>query len=162
MLARDVMQTHVITVEPDLPLVDAHRLFVEEEIGGAPVLDETGRLLGVVTSSDLLRGVEEEHGRGTSEAFYLREHLEFSGPDWSNAPQDFQDRLASLTVGDVMTTRTVTVTPETSVAEVAGLMRRHRIHRVLVVQDDGLAGIISTFDLIAALEKTPPRKAGRG
>ena len=57
-LARDVMQTHLVTVEPELPLVDVHRLFVEEEITGAPVVDDTGRLLGVISSTDLLRAVD--------------------------------------------------------------------------------------------------------
>ena len=116
-LARDVMQTHLVTVEPELPLVDVHRLFVEEEITGAPVVDETGRLLGVISSTDLLRAVDEEHGSASSETHYFRESLEFSGPDWARAPSDFQDRLAALTVEDAMTRGGITVAPETSAAK---------------------------------------------
>jgi CBS domain-containing protein len=156
-LARDVMQTQVVTVEPELPLVDVHRLFVEEEITGAPVVDDEGRLLGVISSTDLLRAVEEEHESASSEPHYFREWLEFSGPDWARAPQDFQDRLASLTVADAMTRGGIHVPPETPVAEVAGLMRRHRIHRVLVVEKDLLVGILTTFDLVGLLEKGPSR-----
>ena len=59
--ARDVMQTYLISVNPETPLLEVHRLFVDEEINGAPVVDETGRLLGVISSVDLLRAVEEEH-----------------------------------------------------------------------------------------------------
>jgi CBS domain-containing protein len=156
-LARDVMQTHLVTVEPELPLVDVHRLFVEEEITGAPVVDETGRLLGVISSTDLLRAVDEEHGSATSETHYFRESLEFSGPDWARAPSDFQDRLAALTVEDAMTRGGITVAPETPVGDVAALMRRHRIHRVLVVEREVLVGILTTFDLIQVLEKGTPR-----
>jgi len=152
-LARDVMQTQLVTVEPELPLIDVHRLFVEEEITGAPVVDETGRLLGVISSTDLLRAVEEEHGSASSEPHYFREWLEFSGPDWAGAPSDFQDRLASLTVDDAMTRGGITVAPETPIVEVAGLMRRHRVHRVLVVENEALVGILTTFDLIGLLEK---------
>ena len=156
-LARDVMQTHVVTVEPELPLIDVHRLFVEEEITGAPVADETGRLVGVISSTDLLRAIEEEHESATSEPHYFREWLEFSGPDWTRSSPDFQDRLASLTVADAMTRGGITVSPDAPIAEVAGLMRRHRVHRVLVVEDGLLVGILTTFDLIGLLEKSPGR-----
>ncbi len=152
-LARDVMQTHLVTVEPDLPLIDAHRLFVEEEITGAPVVDETGRFIGVISSTDLVRAIGEEHESATSEPHYFRQWLEFSGPDWTRATPDFQDRLASLSVADAMTPGGIAVGPDASIAEVAGLMRRHRIHRVLVVENEVLAGILTTFDLIGLLEK---------
>lgn len=159
-LARDVMQTHVISVELDLPLLDVHRLFVEEEINGAPVVDDTGRLLGVITSLDLLRAVEEEHESGSAYPRYFRDDLEFSGPDWTNAPEDFQDRLSELTVRDAMTTGAVTVSPDTPISEIASLLLRHRIHRVLVVERELLAGLISTFDLISLLSKEPVPKEG--
>jgi CBS domain-containing protein len=156
-VAHDVMQTHLVTVEPELPLIDVHRLFVEEEITGAPVVDETGRLVGVISGTDLLRAVGEEHDSARSEPNYFREWLEFSGPDWAGAPSDFQDRLATLTVADAMTPGGITVTPETPAGEVAALMRRHRVHRVLVVEGDLLVGILTTFDLIGLLEKSAPR-----
>lgn len=152
-LARDVMQSHVVTVEAELPLLDVHRLFVEEEITGAPVVDEVGRLVGVISSSDLLRAVEQEHESATSEPHYFREWLEFSGPDWARATADFQDRLASLTVADAMTRGGISVAPEAPITEVAGLMRRHRVHRVLVVEKGLLVGILTTFDLVGLLEK---------
>ena len=156
-LARDLMQTHLVTVEPELPLIDVHRLFVEEEITGAPVVDETGRLLGVISSTDLLRAVEEEHDSAGSEPNYFREWLEFSGPDWVGAPSDFQDRLTSLTVADAMTRGGITVAPDIPIEEVAAVMRRDRVHRVLVVENDLLVGILTTFDLIGLLEKGPTR-----
>lgn len=152
--ARDVMQTHVITVDPDLPLLDAHRLFVEEEIHGAPVVDETGRLLGVVSSADLLRAVDDEEG-GRAPAF-LREVLEESGKA-ARLPDELDATLRDLRVADVMTHGGVTVTPDTAIDEVAARMRSNRIHRVPVVSDGSLAGIISTFDLIALLEKPASR-----
>jgi CBS domain-containing protein len=156
---RDVMQTHLITVDPELPLVDAHRLFVEEEIHGAPVVDERGRLLGVLSSSDLLRAVEEEHQSGSAQPRYLRGELEFSGPDWAYVPRDFQDRLSQLVVADAMTRGGVTVAPDAPVAEAARLMREHRIHRVPVVEHGVLVGIVTSFDLVALLEEAEARPA---
>lgn len=150
--ARDVMQTHLITVEPETPLLDVHRLFVEEEINGAPVVDETGKLLGVISSLDLLREVESEHESPSADTVYFRDILEFSAPDWAETSEDFQDRLGHVTVADAMTPGGVTVHPDAPVEEVAKTLRTNRIHRVLVVEDGALVGIISTFDLVRLLE----------
>ncbi len=153
LLARDLMQRQVLTVSPETPLLDVHRLFVEEEINGAPVVGDDGIVIGVISSHDLLRAVEEEHETGAAMPIYFRDHLEFSGPDWVSAPEDMQDRLAQLSVADAMTDQIVTVDVQASVAEVARTMRRNRIHRVLVVEDGRLVGILSTFDLVSVLEK---------
>jgi CBS domain-containing protein len=157
--ARDVMQGHVVTVGPDTPLLDVHRLFVEEEINGAPVVDETGKLLGVISSLDLLREVDREHESPSSDAIYFRDVLEYSAPDWAESSEDFQDRLTRLRVSDAMTPGGVTVAPDAPIEEVAKTLRSNRIHRVLVVERGELVGLISTFDLVELLE-TPT--SGRG
>ncbi len=151
--ARDVMQTYLISVNPETPLLEVHRLFVDEEITGAPVVDETGRLLGVISSVDLLRAVEEEHDAASAGSRYFQDILEFSGSEWQEGPDDFQDRLGEQTVSDAMTRGGITVAPETAVSEVAATLRKHRIHRVFVVDGDQLCGVISTFDLVALLEE---------
>lgn len=151
--ARDIMQTHVLSVSPEEPLVNVHRLFVEEEITGAPVVDSDGRVLGVLSSADLLRAVVEEEESATADPRYFRDFLEFSGPDWGSVPEDFQDRLAQLRAEDAMSAAPITVTPDTPVSEVARTLRFHRIHRLLVQEEGRLAGIITSFDLIGLLEK---------
>jgi len=147
------MQTYLISVNPETPLLEVHRLFVDEEINGAPVVDETGRLLGVISSVDLLRAVEEEHDAASSQSDYLRDFVEFSSPDWQEGSDDFQHRLGERTVADAMTRGGITVAPETPIPEVAAKLRKHRIHRVFVVDGEQLCGVISTFDLVALLEK---------
>jgi CBS domain-containing protein len=151
--ARDVMQTAVITVGPEASLVDVQRLFLEEGIGGAPVVDEAGRVVGVISAADVLRAVESERDTALAEPRYFRETLEFSGPDWRHDVEDFQDRLAELRVEDAMTRGVIAVAPESPAAEVARTMRESRVHRVLVMEKDVLVGIVSTFDLIALLER---------
>jgi len=151
--ARDVMQIGVITVGADTPLTRVGQLFVEEGIHGAPVVDETERLLGVVSVVDLLRAVEEEHDAPSNAPIYFRELLEFSAPDWPFATsEDFQDRLAQLTVGDVMQTGVITVTEDTPVSDIAKSMRSNQIHRLIVVRDEMLVGIVSALDLVGLLE----------
>ena len=151
--ARDVMQSYLISVNPETPLLEVHRLFVDEEINGAPVVDETGRLLGVISSVDLLRAVQEEHDAASTDSSYLRDFLEFSSPDWQEGSDDFKGRLGERTVADAMTRGGITVAPEAPVHEVAATLRKHRIHRVFVVDGEQLSGVISTFDLVALLEK---------
>ncbi len=151
--ASDVMEKDVIGISPDDPLLVVHRLFVEEEIHGAPVVADDGQVLGVVTSMDLLRGVAEEHDTARAEPDYSRDLLEFSGPDWSSMPEDFQDRLNECVASDVMTEGVVAVHPDASIPEVARTLRDNHTHRVFVVDKGRLAGLISTFDLVALLEK---------
>jgi CBS domain-containing protein len=146
------METAILSVGPATPLLDVHRLFMEEEISGAPVVDDDGTLLGVITATDLLRAVEEEHDSARVAPNYFRDLLSYSSPDWSSAPEDFQDRLRQLRAEDFMTTQVVTVAPETPVTLVARSMRENRIHRVFVSRDAQLIGLISAFDLLRLIE----------
>jgi len=91
--ARAIMQPQVTSVSEDTPLLDVHRLFVEEAIHGAPVIRDDGVLIGIITSADLLRAILEEHESGGTGVQYLREFLEFSGPDWVERTGDFQDGM---------------------------------------------------------------------
>ncbi len=152
--AGDLMTKSVVSVDPETPLGEVYRLFVGEQIHGAPVLDDEERVIGVVTSSDLLRAIAEERDTSVAGSDYLRDLLEFSGPDWGRGLTDFQDRLAQLTVQDVMTPEAVTVPRETPIAQVARTLREHRIHRAWVEEGGRLCGVISTFDLLPIVEQT--------
>jgi CBS domain-containing protein len=154
LVAGDLMTKSVVSVGPDTPLLDVYRLFVTEGIHGAPVVDDEERVVGVVTSSDLLRAVEEERDTAIASGDYLRELLEFSGPDWGRGLTDFQDRLTQLAVADVMTAAAVTVRRETPIAEVARTLRERGIHRAWVEEHGRLCGVISTFDLLPLVERT--------
>jgi CBS domain-containing protein len=116
--ARDLMQKDVLTLGPDTPLINAHRFFVEEEIHGAPVVEDDGRVVGVVSTLDLLRAVEEEHDGGASAPSYFRDALELSSSAWSNLAQVFQDRITELRVRDVMSSEVVAVGPDSTAAEI--------------------------------------------
>jgi CBS domain-containing protein len=156
MLARDLMQRDVVTIDAAASLADAYRFFAEEEISGAPVVDD-GRVVGVLSASDLLRAIEEERDTAVAQTTYFRDVTEFSGPDWGSTVEDFQDRLAGRTVAEVMSPGMISVAPDASVAEIARTLRSHHVHRVLVVDGEALVGLISTFDLVALLEKGEPR-----
>jgi CBS domain-containing protein len=155
--ARDVMQRDVITIEAAASLLDAHRLFVKQEISGAPVVDEDGRVVGVLSARDLLRALDEARDGEEVEALYFRDATEFSGSDWDAMPEDYHDRLAARTVSELMSPDVISVSPDAGIAEVARTLRANRVHRVLVATNDAFVGLISTFDLLALLEKDAPQ-----
>lgn len=152
-LAREIMETQILTVSPDSPLADVQRLFVEEEIHGAPVVDDTGAIVGVISSADVLRAVSERHAPDGMTAAYLQEMVEFSSSDPWRVPDDLAERLSGQSASDYMTLDPVCVAPDTTIQEVARTLSRDRIHRVLVVDGEHLVGLISTFDLVRLLEK---------
>lgn len=150
--ARDLMETGIVSVGPATPLLDVHRLFTEEEISGAPVVDEDGTLLGVITTTDLVRAIEEEHDAGRMSADYFRDLLPYSSPDWLSGPEDLQDRLRQMRAEDVMTRDVRTVPPDMPVTLVARALRESRIHRVFVSEGARLVGVLSAFDLLRVVE----------
>jgi len=150
--ARDVMQTQVVTLAPETPLSSVQRLFYEESIHGAPVVDEQGRVVGMLSSADLLRAAAEEHDVAPGEPASFQNDLDLSHEEWERAPADLAKRIgAERTVADAMSTGVVNVPQDAKVAEVARRMRDHHIHRVVVVDGDKLSGVISSFDLIQVL-----------
>lgn len=120
--AADVMTRELITVTPETRLLDIHRLFLEEEIHGAPVIGEDGIVYGLVTTIDLVRAVRDAEDNG--------------------------ERVEDLVAADAMTKDPIMVDPQTSVEELARTMVEQRIHRVLVGKDRMLEGVVTAFDLM--------------
>jgi len=149
---QDLLESHVISVSPETSLLDVHRLFLEEEISGAPVVDDEGRLVGVITASDLLRATDEERDSVVADKEYFRDLLPYSAPDWSSGTEDFQDRLAERCVEDSMTRSVLTIAPTASAAEAARKLRENGVHRLFVVDKGSVLGVISAFDLLRVIE----------
>jgi CBS domain-containing protein len=133
--ARDLMERDVIAISPETEILDINRLFVEEEIHGAPVVDDDGIVRGVVSTLDLLRVV--------------RDQLEAV----------LADRDQQATASEAMTRELVTVKPDTPVEELARTMLDQHVHRVLVTEDGVLQGVVTTFDLLRVLVGLPKPQA---
>ena len=148
--ARDFMETDVLTVSPETSILDIHKLFAEEEIHGAPVVDDAGLVRGVVSTLDLLRAVREEVEPDDSSYF---------GNEWSlmryDLPAELPGRLREVRAADVMTRELVAVTPDTTIADVARVMREQHVHRVLVIENSELLGVVTTFDMLRAFIDAP-------
>ncbi len=148
--AHEIMQTQVVTVSPDDPLDSVRRLFADEGISGAPVVDDDARVLGVISSTDLLRASSDDIDAERPEEGYFQDGVETFDADQE---EEFAQRLGQHRVADVMSDGVVAVAPDTAVLAVAQTIRSNQVHRVLVVEDGFLRGIISSFDLVGLLEK---------
>jgi CBS-domain-containing membrane protein len=144
--ARDIMTKEVITVSPQTTVLDLARLLAEHKINGAPVVDDQGRLQGVVTQSNLIdraKKFELPHVITILDAhFYLERPSTFK--------KNLEKLLGNL-VSDIMTTPPVTITPEVEVDEIASIMARKKIHTLPVLAGDKIIGIIGKIDIIRAL-----------
>lgn len=150
--AKDVMQKEVKTVRPDLPMADLERQFVDDNVSGFPVVDSDQSVLGVVSAKDVLTHVcENRKDVEMSTGFYDEDaHMEFSSvnSDWVSA--EVGKRGDHLHVSDLMTDHVISVTSQTSLHDVAAIMSKKKIHRVLVIDDGRLVGIVTSSDIVRA------------
>lgn len=153
--ARDVMSERVITVSYSSPLSEVERVLSDNRIGGVPVTDAAGHVVGVVSARDLLDLYTEDPDarpvRTRSYYQWANDDLdELEDVDFGNIrlPEESED-----TAGSVMTAEAYTVATTASLQEVAREMAEHRIHRVLVTDPSagGTVGLVTTMDLIKAI-----------
>lgn len=145
MQAKDIMTRRVFTVGPQMTLGEVAQLFIDRAISGAPVVDERGDLLGVISQTDLVRRAREAGDEPGVPAFYRqhdawieRQGFEIKDPDRTRAR-------------DVMTPAVITADERASVEELATLMLSKHLHRVVITRGGRLAGIVSTMDMMRAL-----------
>lgn len=136
MLAKDLMTSKVVTVGTGNSIWHAAQIMLDHDVSGLPVVDDSGRLAGMLTQGDLLHRIE----------------LGTEGADV--APEQRLGayvKAHSWNVGDVMTATVVSAGEETPIHAVATLMDRHRIRRLPVVREGKLVGIISRKDLLRVI-----------
>ena len=143
MKASDVMAKDVVTVGPQTTVKEIAELMTERRIGGVPVVDATGKLVGIVSETDLLHRAET----GT----------ERRRKWWLGAFVD-SDKLAreyaashARTAADIMATKVITTEADTDLGEVADLLERRKLKRVPVIAAGRLVGMITRGDLVRAL-----------
>jgi CBS domain-containing protein len=128
MKVADVMVTELAVVDEDVTLAEAVVSLADAHVHGAPVLDRRGRLVGVLSSSDILQAAAESSAAESGERF-----------------------LAQTMVRDMMTTPPRTIGPEEEVKVAAQKMLELDIHRLFVVRGSDMLGVISQSDIVRAL-----------
>ena len=143
MRAHQIMTRSVVTVTPDTAIVDAANLMLRKHVSGLPVVDATGKLVGIVSEGDFIRrseiGTQRKRGRwlkfilgpGAAAADFVHEH--------------------GRRVEEVMTRDPITITEDMALAEIVDLMEKKNIKRLPVVRDDRMVGIVSRANLLQAV-----------
>lgn len=143
MKAEEVMTSPVTTIDVGAPLIDALRLMTDLAVSGLPVVDASGKLVGMLTEGDLLR--RTEIGSSINRPRWLEYLL-------GSARQAREYITAnSRDVKDLMSDHPITVGPDAELDEVASLMLSGQVKRLPVVRDGAVIGIISRSDLLRVL-----------
>ncbi|PDT88143.1 hypothetical protein CO669_21150 [Bradyrhizobium sp. Y36] len=143
MRAHQIMTRSVISVTPDTSIVEAANIMLKRHVSGLTVVDDAGKLVGVVSEGDFIR--RSEIGTGRKRGRWLRFIL---GP--GKSASDFVHEHGRK-VAEVMTDSPVTITEDTALAEIVDLMERNNVKRLPVVRGDKVVGIVSRANLLQAV-----------
>ncbi|MEO5366144.1 MAG: CBS domain-containing protein [Magnetococcus sp. WYHC-3] len=146
MIAREIMNTDLAVVEPDLPVRDVARLLVQRHISGVPVVDD-GVLMGIITESDLVGRAKKVH---LPTLFTILDAVIPLGGE-----RQYEDDLRHITAAtarDIMTAELTVVGPDATLAELATIMSEEHVPLLPVVDENGtLLGLIGKREVIRAM-----------
>jgi CBS domain-containing protein len=172
---RDIMQTDLITVPPEMAVGELASVLDRAGITGAPVVDAAGKLLGIVTVRDVMRLARELSEVPEAARWGLGVPLAVDATGQIDLPAegeffayfvtpgggfiDLRDRIRELPEGalggyevrDLMSTDPVSVPPGLKVAELARVLVDQKIHRALVVDQGKLVGIVTATDVLRSV-----------
>ena len=145
--AREIMNTEVVTVTIETSLKDLARKFVETRYSNMPVVDANGKLVGVISETDL---VEQQEPLHIPTVMAL-----FDGVFYLDSEKSFKEqvsRITATTVGELCNKKPVTCSPDATIREIAGLMSKHKVHLLPVVENGNMVGVVARLDLIRTME----------
>lgn len=145
--AKDIMTTEVCSVTPDTDVEELAKKFVALNKNALPVLDAEGRLVGLVTQTDLVEQDKPLHIPTVISLFdwviYLESEKVF---------RKEVERISARKVGEICSTEVVTCSPDTPVDEIASLMVDKRAHLIPVVDEVGkVLGVVARLDIIRSM-----------
>ena len=144
--AKEIMTEKIITVGLELEVSELATLFWENRIGGAPVIDESGKLLGIVTESDLIDQSKKVH---IPTIITILDSMIFL-----ENPAKLDKEIKKMTgtkVKDIYSTKVTTVSENTPMSELASIMADRKLHTLPVVDGEKLIGVIGKADIIRNL-----------
>jgi len=145
------MQRNVVSVHPQDEVETLLRVLRQHELPGVPVVDDVGKLVGIVTEADLVIRDEDAD-------LHLPHYIElWGGVVFLESVKHYEERLRrafAATVAEMMTPDPLSVTPEDSVRDAARLIAEHKHNRLPVVDPDGrLVGMVTRVDVLEALTR---------
>jgi CBS domain-containing protein len=154
----EAMTPDPITIDTGMKVTEIARIMVDNNVGGLPVLDRDGKLVGIVTESDLI--VQDTEVEFPSFVSFLSGYIFVPG-----SIHHFEEKFAKAvgaTADQVMTTDVVTVEADDSVEDVATMMSKRKLKRFPVTKDDELVGIIAMADIVKLISRDIPVEGDEG
>ena len=148
LLVRDIMTTRVLSVAPTTSIREAARLMMDAHVSGLPVVDDEGAPIGILSKTDLLDRVHNEERAHGMEKLYYRAAFGQREPITSGFHVDGE---LDGTVEEAMTPLVMKVPSSMTMEQAARIMAFEAVHRLLVVEDYKLVGIVTTMDVVRAV-----------
>ncbi len=147
---RDLMHGEVLTVSPETPLPDLQRRFASARVGALPVVETSGRIVGLVSRFDVMRrfSLEQSLAELADSDFDQTLGIKDNDDSISAIAAAVGRRLAGMCAREVMIRDVVVIAPDASLAEAARIMTERKFHRLPVVEAGRLVGILSAFDFM--------------
>ena len=142
------MMKDFLTISPDMGVEELARLLLRKDVSGAVVVDKRGKLLGVVTESDLIAKEKNLHLPTIVTLFDAVIYLETS-----DHFKEELNRMVASQVEDIYRRDPVTITPETTLGDIATIMATKRIHFLPVVEEDQIQGVVGRREILRALSE---------
>jgi len=143
---KDIMTTDLITVSSETEILQAATVLLGSHINGVPVVDEAGKLVGILCQSDLIA----QQKRLPIPSFFTFMDGIFSTSSVKQIEKQVK-KIAAITVSQAMTPNPVFVEPDMSIEVVASLMVDNSIHTIPVLDDGKLVGIVGKEDILSTL-----------
>ena len=144
--ARDIMTKNVITVTPDTEITQAAKLLLENHFNGLPVVDESGKLIGILCQDDLI--VQQKRLPLPSLFTFFDGLIPLTS---YRSLEKEVEKIVATTVSQAMTTDPITIDPDASLEDIATLMVNNNIHTLPVLDRDRLVGVIGKEDVLRTL-----------
>ncbi|KAB8319325.1 CBS domain-containing protein [Tolypothrix campylonemoides VB511288] len=143
----DIMSRDPIVVRPESPLQEAIKILAERRISGLPVVDDSSKLVGIISETDLMW--QETGVTPPAYIMFLDSVIYLQNP--ADYERDLHKALGQ-TVGEVMSKNPITITPDKTATEAARLMHDRNVHRLPVLDSEGqVIGILTRGDIIRAM-----------
>ncbi len=144
--AKDLMTKDVVTVAPDMEITQAAKLLLEHHFNGLPVVDERGRLVGILCQDDL---IVQQKKLPLPSLFTFFDGL-IAMTSYRSIEKEV-DKIIASKVSQAMIPDPITIGPDASLEEIATLMVNHNVHTLPVVEGNRLVGIIGKEDVLRTL-----------
>lgn len=147
--AREIMTPQVITVELGMTVVELAKLFLELDISGAPVVDSSGKIVAVVTESDLVDQNKKLHIPTIMPFLDAVIFLESA-----KSMESELQKMAGAKVEDICSSRLITVDADDTLETVATVMAEKHCHTLPVMEDGELIGVIGKADIVRVIARS--------